>query len=331
MRMRRRRQHATRRPDATEPSRSRHCGSGLPPWQRAMLERLAAVVTDRVSRLPATAARRRLASRTPPDRHPGATRQDARAREGGRDVRSALLRWLDDPDVDRGIHFADRTGGWSFHSYADLAGSVAESAGRLVDAGVGAGGVVCIAVPSGPEFVAAFFGTLIAGGTPSPVAPPLIFRSADEYVAQLVRQLQAASPSLVVSDADLLPVAVGAVQAAGLACAAAVHRRLQREPAGGPDLLEEPGDAHRGVAPAGALAPGRQRCQLAAALPRHGPDRHVPLLGRSSRAPVAAATRAVPALARVVACVPGPVRRDHDRRPQLRLRLRGQEGHLRGA
>jgi acyl-CoA synthetase (AMP-forming)/AMP-acid ligase II len=129
-----------------------------------------------------------------------------------------LLRWLDDPDVDRGIHFADRTGGWSFHSYADLAGLVAEVAGRLVDAGVGAGGVVCIAVPSGPEFVAAFFGTLIAGGTPSPVAPPLIFRSADEYVSQLVRQLQAASPSLVVSDADLLPVAVGAVQAAGLGC-----------------------------------------------------------------------------------------------------------------
>src|SRR6266542_1807865 len=48
------------------------------------------------------------------------------------------------------------------------------------------------------------------------LAAPLIFRSADEYVAQLARQLQAASPSLVVSDADLLPVAVGAVGAAGL-------------------------------------------------------------------------------------------------------------------
>jgi fatty-acyl-CoA synthase len=134
------------------------------------------------------------------------------------DVGSALLRWLDDPGEDRGIHFADSAGGWSFCSYAELAGSVAEGAGRLEDAGLRAGGVVCIAVPSGPEFVAAFFGTLIAGGTPSPLAPPLIFRSADEYVSQLARQLQAASPCLVVSDADLLPVVAGAVETTGLDC-----------------------------------------------------------------------------------------------------------------
>jgi fatty-acyl-CoA synthase len=134
------------------------------------------------------------------------------------DVGSALLRWLDDPDTDRGIHFADNAGGWSFRSYADLASSVAEAAGRLQDAGLRTGGVICIAVPSGPEFVAAFFGALIAGGTPSPVAPPLIFRSADEYVSQLTRQLQAASPCLVVSDADLQPVVAGAAQATGLDC-----------------------------------------------------------------------------------------------------------------
>jgi len=134
------------------------------------------------------------------------------------DVGSALLGWLEDPDTDRGIHFADNAGGWSFRSYAELAGSVAECAGRLQDTGLGAGGIVCIAAPSGPEFVAAFFGTLIAGGTPSPVAPPLIFRSADEYVSQLARQLQAASPCLVVADADLLPVVVRAVEDARLDC-----------------------------------------------------------------------------------------------------------------
>jgi acyl-CoA synthetase (AMP-forming)/AMP-acid ligase II len=134
------------------------------------------------------------------------------------DVGSALLRWLDDPDEDRGIHFADNAGGWSFRSYAELAGSVAECAGRLQDAGLRTGGIVCIAAPSGPEFVAAFFGALIAGGTPSPVAPPLIFRSADEYVSQLTRQLQAASPCLVVSDADLHSVVAGALQTAGLDC-----------------------------------------------------------------------------------------------------------------
>jgi acyl-CoA synthetase (AMP-forming)/AMP-acid ligase II len=134
------------------------------------------------------------------------------------DVGSSLLRWLDDPDMGRGIHFADGAGGWAFRSYAELAGSVAEAAGTLANAGLGTGGVVCIAVPGGPEFVAAFFGSLIAGGIPSPMAPPLIFRSAEEYLSHLVRLLRAASPSMVVSDADLLPVVAGAVEAAGLKC-----------------------------------------------------------------------------------------------------------------
>jgi fatty-acyl-CoA synthase len=160
------------------------------------------------------------------------------------DVGSVLLSWLEDPDTARGIHFADSAGGWSFRSYAELAGSVAEGAGRLEDAGLGTGGVVCIALPSGPEFVAAFFGTLIAGGTPSPVAPPLIFRSADEYVSQLARQLQAASPCLVVSDTDLHPVMVGAVEAAGLDCPclalslAGERRDLPARPPAGLALLQ---------------------------------------------------------------------------------------------
>jgi hypothetical protein len=32
------------------------------------------------------------------------------------DVGSALLGWMEDPDTDRGIHFADNAGGWSFRS-----------------------------------------------------------------------------------------------------------------------------------------------------------------------------------------------------------------------
>jgi acyl-CoA synthetase (AMP-forming)/AMP-acid ligase II len=133
---------------------------------------------------------------------------------------SALLGWLDDPAVDRGIQFADSAGGWAFCSYAELAGLVAETAGRLVAAGLGAGGngVVCLVFPGGPEFVAAFFGILIAGGTPAPIAPPLLFRSVEEYRAHLVRLLQAASPSLVVTDADQVPVVAEAVEAAGLQC-----------------------------------------------------------------------------------------------------------------
>jgi acyl-CoA synthetase (AMP-forming)/AMP-acid ligase II len=92
--------------------------------------------------------------------------------------------------------------------------------------------------------VAAFFGTLIAGGTPSPLAPPLIFRSADEYVSQLTRQLQAASPCLVVSDADLLSVVAGAVETAGLDCPclalslAGERRDLRARPPAGLALLQ---------------------------------------------------------------------------------------------
>jgi acyl-CoA synthetase (AMP-forming)/AMP-acid ligase II len=133
-------------------------------------------------------------------------------------MESRLLGWLDDPATNRGIHFADSAGGWSFRTYADLACSVADAADRLVDTGLGTGGVVCIALPSGPEFMAAFFGTLVAGGTPSPLAPPLIFRDIGEYRAHMVRLVRVASPSVVVSDDDLLPVMTEAVQVAGLNC-----------------------------------------------------------------------------------------------------------------
>ena len=53
-----------------------------------------------------------------------------------------------------------------------------ETAAGLIDLGVGAGDVIGIAVRSGPDFVATFFGALAAGATPCPVATPGVLGAA---------------------------------------------------------------------------------------------------------------------------------------------------------
>ncbi|HEX7240490.1 MAG TPA: AMP-binding protein [Longimicrobiaceae bacterium] len=120
-----------------------------------------------------------------------------------------LLAWLDDPAADRGIHFARADGTWSFHAYARLAELARRAAGALACEGVRRDDVVTLMGRSGPEFVAAFFGTLLAGATPSPVAPPLTFGDPDAYRDHLAGVLRTARPALVVADAELADEVAG--------------------------------------------------------------------------------------------------------------------------
>lgn len=118
-------------------------------------------------------------------------------------ARRELLGWLDDPSEDRGIRFAGAGDEWDFWSYrrlADLAGDIARG---LVASGVGAGDVVSIVQRAGPHFVGTLFGTMAAGATPSPIAPPLTFQDRDVYRDHVQGLVRAAGPALVVADADL--------------------------------------------------------------------------------------------------------------------------------
>jgi acyl-CoA synthetase (AMP-forming)/AMP-acid ligase II len=102
-----------------------------------------------------------------------------------------LWDWFLEPPGDRGLHLAGADqSDWQFHSYAHLAGLTRRAAWRLREIGVAAGDVVSVARSGGPEFVADFFGALMIGATPAPVAPPLIFgdeRRYREHVGRIIR------------------------------------------------------------------------------------------------------------------------------------------------
>jgi acyl-CoA synthetase (AMP-forming)/AMP-acid ligase II len=114
-----------------------------------------------------------------------------------------LTRWLMEPDAERGIRFAQGGGGWDQWSYEQLAALVARVAGGLLDAGVRPGEVVAIVERSTPGFVAAVFGVLLAGATPSPIAPPIAFQREEEYAKHITGLLTCAKPSVVLCGATL--------------------------------------------------------------------------------------------------------------------------------
>ena len=130
--------------------------------------------------------------------------------------RTGLLDWLERPTTDRGLHFASDDGGWSFWDYPRLARLVAEAAEKIEAERSRDAGPVSIALPAGPQFVAAFLGALVAGHTPSPLALPVFLRDPDGYVRHVAKILEAADPALVISDASLTEPLTHAIAHAGL-------------------------------------------------------------------------------------------------------------------
>jgi acyl-CoA synthetase (AMP-forming)/AMP-acid ligase II len=135
---------------------------------------------------------------------------------------AGLLDWVESPVAGDGIRFARDDGGWELVDYPRLAGLSMGVASRLADLGVGRDDVVCLAYDTGPRFVAAFFGTLLAGATPSPLAPPSAFQRTDEYVTGIAALLEAAAPALVICDAPFQPLMGEAAARAGVARAPVV-------------------------------------------------------------------------------------------------------------
>jgi acyl-CoA synthetase (AMP-forming)/AMP-acid ligase II len=131
--------------------------------------------------------------------------------------RAGLLDWLDDPATDRGIRFADDDGsGWTLWEYSRLAALAAGAAEQIVERRNRPEGPVTIVTRTGPEFVSAFVGSLIAGNTPSPLALPMFARDRKAYVDHAASILEAAQPALVVADEGVLELMREAAERAGL-------------------------------------------------------------------------------------------------------------------
>jgi fatty-acyl-CoA synthase len=129
---------------------------------------------------------------------------------------TGLLDWLRRPSPDHGIHFYEDEERWSFHSYADLAHAVRRGAAAIQAKHHRHGGSVALLLPTGPGFVAAFFGALLAGDTPCPLAPPEFLQDPVEYRRHVAQILATARPSLVVTSEQLEPVVGEALASAEL-------------------------------------------------------------------------------------------------------------------
>lgn len=74
-------------------------------------------------------------------------------------------------------------------------------AGALAERGVQPGDRAAMVLPTGPDFMDAFFGALLAGAVPVPLYPPVRLGRMEEYVLGTARMLEVVGARVLVSDA----------------------------------------------------------------------------------------------------------------------------------
>ncbi|MQY03730.1 AMP-binding protein [Actinomadura macrotermitis] len=151
---------------------------------------------------------------------------------------NGLLDWVHDPVPGRLLRFLQDDGSWTEYSYTGLAGRVRGLAARLTDAGLDRDDTVVIAHRTGPDFVVSFFGVLLAGGTVSPLAPPVALGTAASWRAHAAHVIGTAGARFALADADLADEtaaaaadAANAADAAGTACQVLVPDDREEGPA----------------------------------------------------------------------------------------------------
>lgn len=110
-----------------------------------------------------------------------------------------LLGWIEEPCTRRGVRFARGDGGWESWSWAELAAAANDAAARIAELAGSRRGPVAIVAPNGPEFMASFYGALLAGLTPCPLAPPKPIDDLERYRDHIRALLGVAEPALLVS------------------------------------------------------------------------------------------------------------------------------------
>jgi acyl-CoA synthetase (AMP-forming)/AMP-acid ligase II len=102
-----------------------------------------------------------------------------------------------------GLRFLDRNERPTFVEWAEVL-SIAEATGRgLAVSGVQPGDRVALVLPTGIEFFAAFFGSILAGAVPTPLYPPVRLGRLDEYHERTAAMLTASDSSTIVTTATI--------------------------------------------------------------------------------------------------------------------------------
>lgn len=136
-----------------------------------------------------------------------------------------------------GLTFLDARERETELSFAELYERARRAAGGLRELGIRRGDRVAIVLSTGPAFMDAFFGAVLAGAVPVPLYPPVRLGRLEEFHGRTARMLQACGATVVLSDARISRLL-------GVAVAQARPPLGLRQVPHGPPLEEsaEPGD-----------------------------------------------------------------------------------------
>ena len=104
------------------------------------------------------------------------------------------------------VRLLDESGGSASLTYGELHDGARRVAGGLAAHGLEPGQSVAIMLPTGLEYLQAFFGTLLAGGVPVPVYPPARLSQLEDHLRRHARILANARARQLVTFAPALPV-----------------------------------------------------------------------------------------------------------------------------
>ncbi|MPZ19330.1 MAG: AMP-binding protein [Luteitalea sp.] len=102
-----------------------------------------------------------------------------------------------------GARFADRTGNAQLYPYGDVVDRAMRVAGTLQRQGLQPGDRVAIVLPTSIHFFDAFLGTMLAGGVPTALYPPVRLGKLTEYFARTARALQQIGARFLVIDPQI--------------------------------------------------------------------------------------------------------------------------------
>jgi acyl-CoA synthetase (AMP-forming)/AMP-acid ligase II len=126
-----------------------------------------------------------------------------------------LLGWLEEPSGRYGPRYARNDGGWDRLTWEEMARRVHATADLIASVRRSERSPVAIVVPNTPEFLAAYFGTLLAGHTPCPLAPPNALTDPVAYCSHVEALLRVAQPGAVLCGEAVLPLVERACSASG--------------------------------------------------------------------------------------------------------------------